>query len=159
MGERRIDDERYVWEYSNWTGTWEPVRDNWGNHVREGGGTWWGSGEREERGGGCFITTACADHLGLPDDCEELRRFRGFRDGYVRGLGGEGKASVRDYYLHAPAVVAAINAAPPEERDAAYADIHLRMREVLRLLDRGREAEAYEYCMNTYENLKTCYYR
>lgn len=46
MGERRVDDEGYVWEYNNWTGNWEPVRDNWGNHVREGGGTWWGSERR-----------------------------------------------------------------------------------------------------------------
>src|SRR6185295_8850185 len=34
----------------------------------------------------CFITTACAQAQGLPDDCEELTVLRGLRDDYIRQL-------------------------------------------------------------------------
>lgn len=60
----------------------------------------------------------------------------------MRELGDEGEAAIRDYRRNAPTVVAAMDAAPPEERDATYKNIHLRMLDALFLLDQGREAEA-----------------
>jgi len=32
---------------------------------------------------GCFLTTACCEYKGLPDDCEELTVLRNFRDTFV----------------------------------------------------------------------------
>ncbi len=61
--------------------------------------------------GGCFLTTACVEHAGLPDDCDELTVLRDFRDRYVRAL-PEGPVLIRRYYAEAPYVVAAIKKSP-----------------------------------------------
>ena len=36
----------------------------------------------------CYITTACTEVMGLPDDCEALMTLRGFRDGWLREQDG-----------------------------------------------------------------------
>jgi hypothetical protein len=59
--------------------------------------------------GGCYITTACLEARGLPDNCDELTTLRRFRDGYMRGL-ESGDALIRLYYDIAPQIVAAIAA-------------------------------------------------
>jgi hypothetical protein len=46
--------------------------------------------------GGCFLTTACCEYKGLPDDCEELTVLRKFRDECVP------KKLVERYYVIAP---------------------------------------------------------
>ena len=33
--------------------------------------------------GGCYLTSACVEAKGLPDDCQELQTLRAFRDGYL----------------------------------------------------------------------------
>lgn len=58
--------------------------------------------------GGCFLTSACVDYLGKPDDCEELTTLRKFRDEYVKNL-PDGEAIVKEYYAVAPAIVQKIN--------------------------------------------------
>jgi len=45
---------------------------------------------------GCFLTTACCEYKGLPDDCEELTVLRNFRDTYVP------IETVKRYYIIAP---------------------------------------------------------
>ena len=32
---------------------------------------------------GCFITTACTEHMQLPDNCEILEKLRKYRDNYL----------------------------------------------------------------------------
>lgn len=153
MGERRVDDEGYVWEKSGWSGDWKPVRDNWGNQVREGGGTWWGNGGREERdeGGGCFVATACVGSRGLPDDCEELRLMRGFRDGYVAALPG-GEALIKEYYEKAPRIVEAINGR--EDRTLVYEELYSRwLAACLDLIAAGEEERALEHCADVLNGL------
>jgi len=49
--------------------------------------------------GGCFLTTACCEWRGLPDDCDELTTLRNFRDSYVP------KSKVDEYYRIAPTIV------------------------------------------------------
>ncbi len=51
--------------------------------------------------GGCFITTAICEGLGLPDDCEELQVLRAWRDSYLVNT-EDGKESVQLYYDVAP---------------------------------------------------------
>jgi hypothetical protein len=53
---------------------------------------------------GCFITTACCELLGLPDDCFELTALRRYRDGVLAKLPG-GKADIARYYVLAPQVL------------------------------------------------------
>ena len=57
---------------------------------------------------GCYLTSACTQARGLPDDCEELTVLRAFRDTYVRAL-PTGEADVRRYYATAPQIVNAIH--------------------------------------------------
>ncbi len=65
----------------------------------------------DKSGGGCFLTTACVETLGLPDNCDELTTLRQFRDSYMLSF-DEGKAEVEEYYARAPKIVEAISARP-----------------------------------------------
>lgn len=56
-------------------------------------------------GGGCYITTAVCETLGLGDDCTILQTLRKFRDDYCGG-----KPGLKVYYATAPRIVSAINA-------------------------------------------------
>jgi hypothetical protein len=62
------------------------------------------------QGGGCFITSAVCKFFGKPDDCDELRILRFFRDTYMTT--DEMKADVREYYEIAPKICAAVEKAP-----------------------------------------------
>lgn len=152
MGERRVDDQGYVWEHSGWTGNWEPVRDAWGNHVREGGSTWWGSEDRKEREeGGCFVTTACVESRGLPEDCPELSRMREFRDSYVAEL-PHGRELIEAYYALAPRIVEAIDLSP--DRREIYNELYERwLSSSLRLIAAGKYEEALDNCVTVLREL------
>lgn len=63
--------------------------------------------KHETSSGGCFLTSACVEAKGLPDDCHELTVLRSFRDGYLSSL-PTGKEEIAEYYHVAPAIVEAI---------------------------------------------------
>lgn len=71
----------------------------WGYHYEE-------CPRYKERNGpgGCFLTSACTEARGLPDDCKELTVLRNFRDSYLKGL-PEGQAEICQYYHIAPVIV------------------------------------------------------
>jgi hypothetical protein len=54
-------------------------------------------------GGGCYVTSAVCDTLGLPDDCYTLKVLRNFRDTYLM-RSNVGRAFVEEYYATAPAL-------------------------------------------------------
>lgn len=56
---------------------------------------------------GCFITTACCDVLGLPDNCFELRALRRYRN-EVLAKTPDGRATIALYYALAPALLNAL---------------------------------------------------
>lgn len=58
---------------------------------------------------GCFITTAICKVRNLPDDCDDLKVLREYRD-KVLLESPEGKIWVKIYYLIAPEIVKAIDA-------------------------------------------------
>lgn len=58
--------------------------------------------------GGCYLTSACVETRGLPDDCEELTVLRNFRDNWLKQQPG-GAEEVAEYYEAAPQIVAEIN--------------------------------------------------
>lgn len=83
-----------------------PSRRDYGSHSRSGGG----SGI-----GGCFLTSACVQARSLPDDCEELKTLRDFRDSYMMST-EQGRQEVEQYYSVAPEIVAAINQSPEAKK-------------------------------------------
>ena len=60
---------------------------------------------------GCFLTTACCDAFGRPDDGVELSTLRRFRDGWMSDQPG-GAADIATYRRIAPRITAAIAADP-----------------------------------------------
>ena len=58
--------------------------------------------------GGCYLTSACVEAKGLPDDCEELTVLRDFRDNWMKQQPG-GKEEIAEYYATAPQIVTEIN--------------------------------------------------
>jgi hypothetical protein len=54
--------------------------------------------------GKCFLTTACVQGMGLPDDCHELQILRTFRDAYLLSQ-PFGAREIEEYYAVAPAIV------------------------------------------------------
>ena len=54
--------------------------------------------------GGCYLTSACVEAIGLSDDCYELVTLRSFRGGYMRST-PNGMADICEYYLTAPLIV------------------------------------------------------
>ena len=54
--------------------------------------------------GGCYLTSACTEAKGLPDNCNELQTLRAFRDGYLRTTAG-GDKEIAEYYRTAPLIV------------------------------------------------------
>ena len=66
----------------------------------------------------CFLTTACVDCAGLPDDCFELSTLRRFRDTVLMQMPG-GPDDVALYCRVAPSIVARIGASPNRSRELA----------------------------------------
>ncbi len=60
-------------------------------------------------GGGCYITTAICELEDKPDDCDELRALRAWRDQVLCRIEG-GRDLIARYYREAPAIVAGIMA-------------------------------------------------
>ena len=58
--------------------------------------------------GGCFLTTACCEHKGLPDDCYELTTLRSLRDHYMK-QSVFGNGLIKIYYETAPAIIEKYN--------------------------------------------------
>ena len=100
---------------------------------------------RDSSSGGCFLTSACTEARGLPDDCEELTTLRAFRDGYMKSL-PHGQADICEYYHTAPAIVEHIRSLPNAKEifDRIYTELVVPCVE---LIHAGKNNEAYtKYC-------------
>lgn len=84
--------------------------------------------------GGCFLTTACVERAGLPDNCRELQLLRRFRDSYMRSH-PHGDALLAEYYRQAPFILEHIQASPEVAQvlDSVLADI----RGAVKLIEAG----------------------
>lgn len=63
----------------------------------------------ESSHGGCYLTSACIESCGLPDNCTELTVLRNFRDNWLKKQPG-GLEEIAEYYAVAPRIVEQINA-------------------------------------------------
>jgi hypothetical protein len=92
----------------------------------------------------CYITTACVQHKGLPDDCEELMLLRSFRDNYLLAR-ENGKELLQLYYDHSPLILHSISRRPDE--DEILARLYKIIRECADEIKNGRDEIAYAiYC-------------
>ncbi len=106
---------------------------------------------------GCFITTACVESRGLPDDCEELNCLRKFRDEFV-SIFPNGNELVKEYYEKAPLVVSAINKTKnPKE---IYATLFEELVSgTVHLIKSGKKQEALGNCVSIIRELERKYLR
>jgi hypothetical protein len=105
---------------------------------------------------GCYLTTVCVDHMGLPDNCYELQVLRKFRDNYLVHSDG-GETIVQEYYKMAPIVVKRLQ--EQKESDAIltamYQDLVLHC---VGLIEEQKLEEAKDFYLNyslTLQNLLT----
>ncbi len=135
--------------WNNSISSW--MDDGWNNSSWTDSG-WSNSGSG---GGGCYITTAAVEHIGLADNCDELNILRMYRDKLVEE-DPEFKKIVLEYYKIAPRIVKEISKMPNKEEilDSIYIDMVVP---VISLLKQNKIEEAKEYYINAYNNLKSQY--
>ena len=111
--------------------------------------------KNRDSSGGCFLTSACVEARGLPDDCTELTTLRVFRDGYMKSI-PTGQADICQYYHTAPTIVAKIRALPnaAEIFDSIYTELVLPCVE---LIQSGNNEIAYEKYRNYVKLLQAEY--
>ncbi len=110
-----------------------------------------GTSEHQEGSKGCFLTTACTAHAGLPDDCHELTVLREFRDGYLASL-PNGEAMTREYYRVAPAIVQRIMRTP--SREAILARIYTTIRKTVTLIEKEQFPSALRAYSEMFQTLR-----
>ena len=105
--------------------------------------------------GGCYLTSACVEAMGLPDDCEELTILRDFRDNWLAKQPG-GQEEIQEYYRVAPGIVAAIKAGSgaKEAFAAIYRDLVLPCVETIRA---GKREETWRLYRDKTNSLKENY--
>ena len=101
--------------------------------------------------GGCFLTTACVDHAGLPDSCHELTVLRQFRDEILLATSW-GSSLVREYYRRAPRIVRELGKRCDQSQlyDGALACI----RKIVALIEDRKSEAAIEAYRNLVEDLE-----
>lgn len=105
--------------------------------------------------GGCFLTTACCEYRGLPDDCYELQTLRAFRDEWMYQK-EDGKKLIKEYYKIAPSIVDEINKDANAKK--VYDDIYFNMvLPCIQLIENKEFEKALELYKNYTLNLKEKY--
>ena len=101
-----------------------------------------GRGDARRDSSPCFISTACVEARGLPDNCLELQVLRNFRDTFVRGL-PEGAVVIGEYYREAPLIIRGINV--KRGNKGVYVGLFDRVvKRSVELISQGRHREAFE---------------
>ena len=95
---------------------------------------------------GCFLTSACCQHKGLPDYCFELTALRNFRDNYLMNS-ADGERLISEYYSIAPVLVEKINRR--EDQDDIYEAIYTTVCRVVDMLG----AKDYDKAIETYREM------
>lgn len=132
--------------WNNSSGRWSD--NGWSNSS----GSWGDSGGG---GTGCFITTACVEHQGLPDDCAELQTLRKYRDVLVQE-DDDFRSKVLEYYRKAPLIIQEIE--KTGESAVIYNNLyHGMIQPCVSLLDEGKMDEAKSLYLNYYEHLSKSY--
>ena len=98
--------------------------------------------KERDSSGGCFLTSACTEARGLPDDCYELATLRKFRDDYLAKQAC-GKCEIAHYYNIAPTIVNRIKSSPNAK--AVFARIYDDLvTPCVKRIEKGHFEEAHE---------------
>jgi len=102
----------------------------------------------------CFITTACVEAVGLPDNCSELNILRSFRDGFMLRH-PDGEALIAEYYDIAPRILRRIREQPNAR--AILEALFARIKDCISLIEAGENEGALWHYVTMVENLKDTY--
>ncbi len=117
----------------------------------------WGSKKKAAKPSACFVTSACVEACGLPDDCYELCLLRLFRREYVAKR-PDGARVLAEYEEKAPKIVSAIDALGPGKAHDVYQDLYERgVKRSVCLIQNGLWGEAYELYRVICEELEKTY--
>ncbi len=105
-------------------------------------------------GGICFITTACVEAVGLPDDCDELQILRKFRDEYVQYL-NDGKEMLNHYYSKSSEIVSAISRSDSAKEE--YHRVFQEVQETVSCILAGQESKAVDVYRQLVQRLEKTY--
>lgn len=96
---------------------------------------------RDSSSGPCFLTSACVEAKGLPDDCRELTVLRSYRDNYMCSFPA-GVNDIKEYYRYAPTIVSKVKALPNSKElfNRIYEELVVPC---VKLIEAGKEYEAY----------------
>ena len=100
----------------------------------------------DDDGGFCYLTTACVNSKGLPDNCLELRTLRNFRDKILM-KDSKGKKAIEEYYKIAPLIIESIN----EKRysQSIWDNLHGDIRKAVSLV----KSEDFDSAFNHYKDM------
>jgi len=108
-----------------------------------------------ESSGGCYITTACVETMGLPDDSLIMQTARAYRDESMNQKSG-GTEMINRYNKIAPFIVAGIKTRPNSEqifKNIFYDDVL----PTISLIIEGKNIEAFCFFKNSFERLRYQY--
>lgn len=105
--------------------------------------------------GGCYLTSACVEYKGLPDDCRELMTLRYFRDEWLRKQ-PSGEEEIREYYEIAPKIVRSIKESEDADMvwDKLYQELVLPC---VHMIDEKEYGPAHDLYLSVTEDLKQRY--
>ncbi|MDE6275049.1 MAG: hypothetical protein K2M75_00775 [Clostridia bacterium] len=101
---------------------------------------------------GCFLTSACVEYKGKPDDCKELTALRLFRDTYMKSV-KNGQKLIDEYYKIAPEIVERINNS--ELKNTYYEYIYSVIERCVDLLSHESNEETLKEYMTMVLKLKS----
>ncbi len=101
-----------------------------------------------EAKGPCYVTEACAQAAGLPDNCIELQTLRQFRDNYLL-KNAQGRKLVKEYYQTAPAIVEELR--KKRENKEIFHKIFKEIQEIVLLIQR----EQFKPAATRYQDMVT----
>jgi len=96
--------------------------------------------------GGCFLTSACVEYMGLNDECTELNTLRKFRDEYVLKL-ENGREIIAQYYEESPKIVYFINNS--SEKKEFYEKIYDYINKSMACI----AEEKYDHAFDVYQDM------
>lgn len=123
---------QYTKGYCNWYKSYYDHTDSC-NH--------WDENESYSGSGGCFLTTACCEYKGLPDNCDELKIMRKFRDSYLQKT-RLGRDLIQIYYRNAPAIVERINREDKKVREEIYESIYKEIEKIIETIKDSKNEDA-----------------
>lgn len=103
---------------------------------------------------GCFLTSACVEHMGMKDDCYLLQRLRSFRDDYM-SVDINMLEDVKKYYRIAPRIVKSIENMSGKAKDAIYDYIFNVISDCVSLYESGNNQRCYSEYVAMVDNLVT----